>query len=165
MYRSLSLLLNICKPGKPCRYGVYHISTPLTRAVVPRDVLDEHTVVLYSVAPKLVNRTPYTLAFTVVKDVPSHPFEAVLPNIENCRPGVCIDGLNVPLGDWKSYIYTSYAMYLRDLDTVYSGVILSYSPIEVPGGPRWLKKLRLRLHLRRLRKAEEKRRKVEKGGG
>lgn len=153
------MLLSLCRPGKQYRYGMYALYAPSLAPRVPHDLLDENLLVLYSVVPKLMGRRPYVLVFTVSRGAPEHPFEVDLPNIDGCGPGVCVDGLNVPIGDYKSYVFSEFAMYLRGSGDVYTGVLLSYRPIRVPGA---LARARNRLRMWRL---SRRTRRGDRGGG
>lgn len=146
---NLSVLMHVCKPGKPCEYGSYAVYGNVPYPPLPLDLLNEHTIVLYTIGVKLLRVYPSLLVFRVRQDCPPNPFGRVgLPDgFEQCQPGVCVDGRMVRLGDYKSYIYTSYSSYILERDGWYRGVLFSTRPIPIPGGNRWLKRRRLKKYM------------------
>ncbi|MEM2261902.1 MAG: hypothetical protein QXK24_05570 [Ignisphaera sp.] len=125
---SLNWLILVCREGKPCVIGRYALSKRLYR--VYRETFDDHVMVMVGITYR---KRGWVLTFTVDKINVSPP-RTVLPfDVEGCVPGICVDGVNVQLGDYTRYMYNSYALLYKDLGDRYTGNLFFVDRISLPG--------------------------------
>lgn len=146
--QSLSWLLLTCKPRKRCSHGTFRVSTRL-RYISLADPLDEHTIILAGISYRIKKVPVYLVSFRVSKIPFEPPRYLTPPGLERCSPGVCVDGVNVKLGSYKSYIFESFALVLHDRGDYFSGNLFTVIQPRLPG---WYERWRSRRALRKAMK-------------
>lgn len=144
----LTWLMLLCKPGKPCRLGKYVVSS-YPKHVILRESVGEDSIML-AMASKIRKKHPISISFVINKvDLPE--WYNYFSYIDTCHPGVCVDGINVKLGDYKRYVYESFALVLHDNGNAYIGTLFTHSLPKVSRLNRFRARIRLWRHNRRTR--------------